>query len=125
MEIIRINGIPSFLIDYAKLIILEKSPYSDIVKHIVKEMELHYQRAGKSEVVCVITPQILVDELNAKVENQEKLTTHNVCLTIRAFCCLCGLKEGKDFFTTTRSHGRKNYHLKDSQKMLSSVARIL
>jgi len=46
---------------------------------------------------------------NRKVES-EKSTTVNICLTILAFFYESDLREEDDFYVTTTSRGRRNYH---------------
>lgn len=53
--------------------------------------------------------RILQDEIEKKVES-EKLTTVNICLTILAFFYESDLREEDDFYVTTTSRGRRNYH---------------
>lgn len=125
---IEISKIPLPLINYVYLIKDKKSPYFDVVRYIVKEMEFHYRNAqldGRSEVVYTINPRKLADEIDILVRNKSRLTVRSVCLTILAFYHLSGLKEGEDFYKTTTSRGRRNYHFKVNQRTLSSFARIL
>lgn len=125
MEIRRPDEIPFPLINYIYLIINKKPPYYDIIRHIVKEMELRYQQTGKSEIVYTINPRMLSEEIKTLVQNEEKLTSRNICLTLLALCHLCKLREEKDFYVTTTSSGRPNYHFKVNQKILNSFSRIL
>lgn len=127
-EIIRLGEIPTPLINYVCLILLEKPPYSDIVKQLVKEMEFHlnsaHQKDGLSEVVYAINPRILQEELEKRIKH-EKLTDSNVCRTIRALCYGSKLKKGKDWWPTTTTGGKPNYHIRVNQKTLNACSRML
>jgi len=73
-------------------------------------MEFHYNKAGQSFSIYTINPRILEEEIKKKIKS-EKLTTRNVCRTILALFHIANLKEGKDFYVTTTSSGRRNYHV--------------
>jgi hypothetical protein len=61
----------------------------------------------------------LQDEIEKKVES-EKLTTINICRTIMALFYGSKLRED-DFYVTTTSRGRRNYHIKVNARTLNSV----
>lgn len=117
--------IPVPLVNYVQLIRNRRSPYYDIVNHLVKEMEIHYEKMGDiSETVYTINPRILQGDIERIVKN-EKLTTVNVCRTILALLYGSRLREEKDFYVTTTSSGRRNYHVKVNNRTLSSLATFL
>jgi regulator of PEP synthase PpsR (kinase-PPPase family) len=119
------NGIPIPLVNYVELIRNRKSPYYDIVQFLLKEMEMHHSRMGQSsEVVYTINPRVLQEEIE-KVVKDEKLTTVNVCRTILALLYGSKLSEQNDFYVTTTSGGRRNYHVKINNHTLSSMSRFL
>jgi hypothetical protein len=110
------------LANYVQLIRNRKSPYYDIVDYLLKDMEMHYGSAGKdSEIVYTINPRILQGEIEGRVRN-EKLTTVNVCRTILALLYGSKLREEKDFYFTTTSSGRRNYHVRVNAQTLRSIA---
>jgi len=112
MSEIHIRDIPIPLVNYIHLIKYHKTPYYDIVQHILKDMEMHHERTGRgSETVYTINPRVLQDEIEKKVES-EKLTTINICRTILALFYGSELREEEDFYVTTTSRGRRNYHIK-------------
>jgi len=112
MSEVHIRDIPIPLVNYIHLIKYHKTPYYDIVQHILKDMEMHYERTGRgSETVYTINPRVLQDEIEKKVES-EKLTTINICRTILALFYGSELREEEDFYVTTTSRGRRNYHIK-------------
>jgi hypothetical protein len=130
MSEIRIGEIPLPLINYVNLIRSRRSPYFDVVQFLIKEMERHYlnaQKDGQSEIVYMINPRVLTDEIELLVQSQakEKLTNITVCRTIQAFCLASKLKEGEDFYVSTTSSGRKNYHIKVNQRTLNAFRMIL
>jgi len=125
MSEIHISDIPIPLVNYIRLIKYHKSPYYDIVQHILKDMEMHYERTGRgSETIYAINPRVLQEEIEKKVES-EKLTTVNICRTILALFYGSELREEEDFYVTTTSRGRRNYHIKVNTRTLSSMHRFV
>ena len=127
-EIIRPGEIPIPLINYIYLIKDKKPPYYDIARFLLKEMEFHLtdaQKDGHSEVSYAINPRILTDEIELLVQNNTKLTTTNVCRTIQALLLGSKLREGEDFFRSTRSGGGTTYHIVVNQRTLNACSRIL
>jgi hypothetical protein len=121
MPEVHVNDVPIPLVNYIHLIKYHKTPYYDIVQHILKEMEMHYERTGRgSETVYTINPRVLQDEIEKKVES-EKLTTINICRTILALFYGSELREEDDFYVTTTSRGRRNYHIKVNTHTLHSM----
>jgi hypothetical protein len=119
------TDIPVPLVNYVQLIRNRRSPYFDIVNHLVKEMEIHYEKMGEiSETVYTINPRMLQGDIEKLVKN-EKLTTVNVCRTILAMLYGSRLRQEKDFYVTTTSSGRRNYHVKVNDKTLSCLATFL
>ena len=125
MSEVQRNGIPIPVANYVKLIRNRKPPYYDIVQFLLKDMEMHCSRMGQvSEAVYTINPRILQEEIEKRVKN-EKLTTVNVCRTILALLYGSKLSEEKDFYVTTTSGGRRNYHVKVNNRTLNSMSRFL
>ncbi|HVP26434.1 MAG TPA: hypothetical protein VMT26_02050 [Candidatus Bathyarchaeia archaeon] len=125
MSDIEIRGVPIPLVNYVYLIRNRKSPYYDIVQFLLKEMETHHERIGVgSETVYTINPRILQEEIE-KVVDDDRLTTVNVCRTILAMLYGSQLAEEKDFYVTTTSSGRRNYHIKVNERTLTSMNRLL
>ena len=125
MSEIRVGDIPIPIVNYIHLIKYRKTPYYDIVRHILKEMEFHYKNwANHVEVVYTINPRILQEKIGKKVES-EKLTTVNICRTILALLYGSKLREEDDFYVTTTSFGRRNYHIKVNAHTLSSMTRFV
>lgn len=117
--------IPVPLINYIHLIKERKSPYYEIVEHVMKEMEMRYTTSGQgSEGVYTINPRMLQEEIEKKIRD-ERLTTVNVCRTILALLYGAQLNEERDFFVTTTSSGRRNYHIKVSNRTLNSMSKLL
>jgi len=117
--------IPIPLVNYIQLIRDRRRPYYDIVNFLVKDMEMHYDRMGQiHDTVYTINPRVLQGEIEKVVKN-EKLTTVNVCRTILAMLYGSRLREEKDFYVTTTSNGRRNYHIKVNNRTLSSLATFM
>jgi hypothetical protein len=122
---IEISGVPIPLVNYVHLIRNRRSPYYDIVQFLLREMETHRQRTGVgSETVYTINPRVLQEEIE-KVISDDKLTTVNVCRTILALLYGSRLSEEKDFYVTTTSSGRRNYHIRVNSRTLTSMNRLL
>lgn len=119
------RDIPIPVVNYVHLIRKRKSPYYDIVEFLLRDMEMHYVKAGEgSEVVYTINPRVLQEEIEKRVKS-EKLTTVNVCRTILALFYGSKLSEEKDFYVTTTSSGRRNYHVKVNNRTLNSLTKFL
>jgi len=119
------SEIPVPLVNYIYLIKNRKSPYYDIVKFLMKDMEMHYNNTGGSSgTVYTINPRILQEMIEKRI-NDEKLTTVNVCRTVLAMLYGAKLGKEKDFFVTTTSSGRRNYHVKVNNRTLNSMSRLL
>lgn len=119
------SDVPVPLVNYIYLIKNRRSPYYEIVEHLVKEMEMHYHTCGRgSETVYTINPRILQEMIEKKLSD-EKLTTVNVCRTVLAMLYGSKLNEEKDFFVTTTSSGRRNYHIKVNTRTLNSIATLI
>jgi hypothetical protein len=120
-----VSEVPVPLVNYIYLIKNRKRPYYEIVEFLMKDMEMRYHKTGQcSEVVYTINPRILQEEIEKKLED-DKLTTINVCRTILAMLYGAELDQEKDFFVTTTSSGRRNYHIKVNNHTLSSMSRML
>lgn len=121
MSEVRIKEIPIPLVNYVHLIKNRKSPYYEIAEYLVKDMEMRYKRANRefSEVVYTINPRVLQDEIEKKIES-DKLTTVNICRTILALLYGSKLRKEDDFYVTTSSGGRRNYHIRVNSRTLNS-----
>ncbi|MGD8545400.1 MAG: hypothetical protein PVH12_04400 [Candidatus Bathyarchaeota archaeon] len=125
MSELRINEIPVPLANYIRLIKHRYHPYYDIVRHVVNDMEKHYKRTEHtSGIVYTINPRVLHEQIEAKVKS-EKLTTVNICRSILALIHGSELREEDDFYVTTTSHGRRNYHIKVNDRTLNSMFKLV
>jgi len=69
MSEVHISDIPIPLVNYLHLIKYHKTPYHDIVQHILKDMEIHYERTGRgSETIYTINPRVLQDKIEKKLK---------------------------------------------------------
>jgi len=67
MSEVHIRDIPIPLVNYIHLIKYHRTPYYDIVQHILKDMEMHHERTGRgSETIYTINPRVLQDEIEKK-----------------------------------------------------------
>jgi hypothetical protein len=67
---------------------------------------------------------MLQEEIEKKVSD-EKLTSINVCRTIRAMLVGAKLDQEEDYYITTTSSGRRNYHVKVNTRTLNLMASLL
>ena len=118
------SEIPNPICNYVNLIKERRTPYYDVIKYILLEMEHHYLRAGGSEIIYTINPRRLQEEIEDKVKS-EKLTTVNISRTILALFYGTNLKRDEDFYVTTSSRGRKNYHVKLNSRTLNTFKRFV
>ena len=75
-------------------------------------------------MIYTINPRMLQEDIERRVRN-EKVTTVNICHTILALLYGCKLREGEDFYVTTTSGGRRNYHIRVNSKTLSLLRKFL
>lgn len=121
----EVREIPIPLINYVHLIRQRKSPYYEIVEFLMRDMEMHFYRAGQGAgAVYTINPRMLQEEIEKKVSD-EKLTSVNVCRTILAMLQGAELNEERDYFVTTTSSGRRNYHVNVNIRTLNQMSRML
>lgn len=116
--------LPIPLVNYVRLIMDRRPPYYEVVKFLLKDMEMRYRSSGVSETVYTINPRVLQEEIEKRVKD-EKLTRVNICRTILALLYGSNLREEEDFYVTTTSGGRKNYHIRVNQTTLNHLARFL
>ncbi|NWG11242.1 hypothetical protein HXY33_05790 [Candidatus Bathyarchaeota archaeon] len=125
MSEVQGKEIPIPLVNYVELIRNHKSPYYDVVYHLLKDMEMHYKTTGeKSEVVYTINPRMLQEEIEKKISD-ERLTTVNICRSILALLHASKLSEEKDYYVTTTSGGRRNYHIRVNDRTLNLMTRLV
>ena len=112
------HQIPIPLSNYLNLIEKKKSPYYDLILYILSDMERNYKRAPHDGMVYTINPRQLKDEIEERIPN-DKLTSINISRTILALLYGSKLRKDEDYYVTTSSGGRKNYHIKVDRGILS------
>lgn len=106
------SDIPIPLANYYNLVKQKRSPYYDLVRFIIYDMERYYWRTGyQSEVIYSINPRSLEKQVKEQLKS-EKLTSMNISRTVLAVLYGSKLKKDEDFYVTTSSGGRRNYHVK-------------
>ncbi len=120
------NDVSAPFDDYVILIKGGESPYFEIAKYALLEMAKIYPKDGKTEIVYTINPRTLQGDLEKEFvkkfgedwykescrEIRKKLTSVNVTRCLRAMMLGRKLEEDEDWYLTTTSRGRKNYHFK-------------
>ena len=117
----EVSRIPIPLVNYYNLIEKKKSPYYDIILYIISDMEKSLKKTNPNVgFVYAINPRRLKEEIEETIPN-DKLTSINIGRTVLALLYGSKLRKGKDYYTTTSSGGRKNYHIKVDNNVLSSL----
>jgi regulator of PEP synthase PpsR (kinase-PPPase family) len=117
----EVQQIPIPLSSYLNLIQRKESPYYDLIRHIIQDMEKSYRKSGPPHgVIYTINPRQLKEEIDEKIPNK-KLTPINISRTILALLYGSELQKDEDYYTTTSSGGRKNYHIKVNMNNLSTL----
>jgi len=117
----EVPQIPIPLINYLNLIQRKESPYYDLVQYIIMDMERNFSSSNLNHgIIYTINPRQLKEEIDEKIPNK-KLTPINISRTILALLYGSRLQKDEDFYTTTSSGGRKNYHIKVDSSSLTML----
>ena len=116
----EIHQIPIPLSNYLSLIEKKQSPYYDLILYILADIEKNYKTAPHNGMIYMINPRQLKEEVEGKISS-DKLTTINISRTILALMLGSKLQKDEDYYVTTSSGGRKNYHIKVTSNVLSSL----
>lgn len=115
----EVHRIPIPIINYLHLIERKESPYYDLILYLLSDMERDLKKANLNHgIIYTINPRQLVEEVHDKIPHT-KLTTINISRTILALLYGSKLRKNDDYYVTTSSGGRKNYHIKITQSNLS------
>ncbi len=117
----EINKLPIPLNNYLRLIRRKESPYYDLICYIITDMERDYTRRSHPSVIYTINPRQLKEEIEEKLPRHKKLTTINITRTILALLHGSKLQRDEDYYVTTSSGGRKNYHIKVNPSNLTML----
>ena len=116
----EVHQIPIPLSNYLNLIDRKQSPYYDLILYILADIERTYKAAPHNGVIYMINPRQLKEKIDKKISS-DKLTTINISRTVLAFMLGSRLQKDEDYYVTTSSGGRKNYHIKVTSAVLSSL----
>ncbi len=116
----EVRQIPIPLSNYLNLIERKKSPYYDLILYILSDMEKNYKKGHHNSIVYSINPRRLKEEIEEEIPS-EKLTSINISRTILALLYGSSLRKDEDYYVTTSSGGRKNYHIKVNRSILSTL----
>jgi len=115
----EVHRIPIPIINYLHLIERKESPYYDLILYLISDMERNLKEANLNHgIIYTINPRQLKEEIDEKISSR-KLTPINISRTILALLYGSELRKGEDYYATTSSGGRKNYHIKITQSNLS------
>ncbi|MFP3984810.1 MAG: hypothetical protein ACLFU9_02425 [Candidatus Bathyarchaeia archaeon] len=115
------HEVPVPLINYLHLIERKASPYYDLISYLIADMEENYKKEHpRRGTIYTINPRRLKEEINKKIPS-EKLTPINISRTILALLYGSKLQKDEDYYVTTSSGGRKNYHIKVDNNILSTL----
>ena len=113
--------IPMPMSNYLHLIKRKRSPYYDLICYIIADMEKNYKKTHPhNSIIYTVNPRRLREEIEDKIPNK-KLTTINISRTLLALFYGSKLQKGEDYYVTTSSGGRKNYHIKVNSGILSAL----
>lgn len=96
----------------------KKSPHYDAVKYILDDMEIHLIKSGLPVTIYAINPRLLEKEIEQKIESEKKLSVRGVSYLARSFLSYSPLKKDKDYWVSTTSGGKTNYHVKVDSNVL-------
>ena len=116
----EIYNIPIPLVNYLHLIRRKESPYYDLIQYLITDMEKDLQVHPHNGMVYSINPRRLKEEIEEQIPNK-KLTTINISRTVLALLYGSKLEKNEDYYVTTSSGGRKNYHIKVNRNVLSTL----
>jgi hypothetical protein len=116
----EVQQIPIPLSNYLNLIDRKRSPYYDLVLYILSDIERTYKTAPRNDMIYTINPRQLKEKIDKKISS-DKLTTINISRTVLAFMRGSKLRKDEDYYVTTSSGGRKNYHIRVTSTVLSSL----
>jgi hypothetical protein len=116
----EVQKIPIPLSNYLGLIERKQSPYYELLLYILADMERTRKNAPYDGSIYTINPRQLKEEVERKISS-DKLTPINISRTILALMYGSKLKKDEDYYVTTSSGGRKNYHIKVTRTVVSSL----
>jgi hypothetical protein len=117
----ELYNIPIPLINYLHLIERKKSPYYDLARYLIRDMERGYEKGHPhNSFIYTINPRQLKEKVEEKIPSK-KLTPINISRTILALIYGSNLQRDEDYYVTTSSGGRKNYHIKVDHSILSTL----
>lgn len=116
----EVKQVPVPLINYLRLIEKKKSPYYDLICYIIADMESRLETPTQFGDIYLVNPRRLREEIEGKIPS-EKLTTTNISRTILALLYGSKLQKDEDYYVTTSSGGRKNYHIKVNRSVVSML----
>jgi hypothetical protein len=116
----EVQQIPIPLSNYLSLIERKQSPYYDLLLYIMADIERAYKSAPHDGAIYMINPRQLKEKVESRITS-DKLTTINISRTILALMYGSKLQKDEDYYVTTSSGGRKNYHIKVTPNVLSSL----
>ncbi len=116
----EVQQIPIPLSNYLGLIERKQSPYYDLLLYILADLERTYKNAPQNGTIYTINPRQLKEEVARKISSN-KLTPINISRTVLALMYGSKLRKDEDYYVTTSSGGRKNYHIKVTPTVLSSL----
>lgn len=109
--------LPIPLCNYQGLIERKVKPYYDVVLYTLGELEKKYTTERREFVADL-------SFIGEKTREKTRLSKINVLRTITAWIKTAGLGED-DFYVTTTSGGRRKYHLKVNEEVLTRLKTLL
>ena len=117
----EVHKIPIPIVNYLHLIERKESPYYDLILYLLSDMERSLKKSNLNQgIIYSINPRQLKNEIDEKISSS-KLTPINISRTILALLYGSKLKKDEDYYVTTSSGGRRNYHIKITNANLSML----
>lgn len=115
------SELPIPFANYLYLIRKRKSPYYDLLRYVIADMERHYVTLEfPAEAIYTINLRQLQKEVAEKMPS-DKLTTMNIARVILTALYGSKLRKDEDYYITKSSGGRRNYHIKLNSTVLSAL----
>jgi len=119
------SELPIPLSNYLHLIRERKTPYYDVLRYVIADMEKYYVALEYPvDVIYTINPRQLQQRMEEKIPSN-KLTTLNITRVILATVHGSKLRKDEDYYITKSSGGRRNYHIKLNPTVLAALRRNL
>lgn len=104
---------------YLRLIVEGRSPYVDVVKVVLQDLETYMNQKGYvSDSIYTINLKRLQQEL--EVKGGLKMSPHSIGRVLRAFFWKTGLREGEEYYVSKSGRLAARYHVHMTERTKSA-----